>query len=76
MVAPRARNEHGTIEYIVDAEADLTSIVNPQVSAFALAMSEKTIWTFTGSIWEQVGGGSVDGRVIQTNTITFGGNVV
>ena len=71
MVAPRARNEHGTIEYIVDAEADLAAIVNPQVSAFALAMSEKTIWAFTGSIWEQVGGGGGG----DTLTVTFAGNL-
>ena len=72
MVAPRARNEHGTIEYIVDAEADLTNILNPQTSAFALAMSEKTIWAFTGSVWEQIGGGGAG----DTLTLSFGGNVV
>ena len=72
MVAPRARNEHGTIEYIVDAEADLASIVGPQESAFALAMTEKTIHVFKDSSWQAIGGGAGG----DTLTLTFGGNVV
>jgi len=55
-VGHRARNQGGTFEYIVDAEADLAAIPNPRTSEFALAMSEKTIWVFTGSAWEAIGG--------------------
>lgn len=51
-----ARNDGGTFEYIVDAEADLASIPNPRVSEFALALAEGTIWFHTGTAWQQIGG--------------------
>lgn len=62
MAAPRARNEHGTIEYIVDAEADLATIVDPKASAFALAMAEGSLHFHTGSLWQEIvgGGGALD----------------
>ena len=70
----RARNQGGTFEYIVDAEADLATILNPRASEFALALAEGTIWFHTGSIWQQISGGAGGG--FDVNDITFAGNVV
>lgn len=65
---------HGTLQYEVDAEADLASIPNPKLAQVALALAEGTLWFHTGSAWQQIGGAGGGGG--DTLTLSFGGNVV
>lgn len=57
-MAIAARNDGGPIEYVVSAEADLASIVNPRSGQFALALAEGTIHYHTGTAWTSIAGGS------------------
>jgi hypothetical protein len=52
-VAVAARNLGGPVTFVVDAEADLATIVGPRVGQFALALSEGTLWYHTGSAWTE-----------------------
>lgn len=78
-----ARNEHGTFEYIVETEADLATIIGPQRSEFALAVTEGTIWYHDGSAWQQIsasgGAGLIvsrGGTLFASGGLTTGGNII
>jgi hypothetical protein len=48
------RNTGGPIDFVVDAQADLATIVGPRVGQFALALSEGTLHYHTGTTWVAV----------------------
>lgn len=60
-MAVRSWNYHGTIQYYVDAEADLSSIPNPKLGEVALALAEGSLWFHTGTIWQEIAGGGGGG---------------
>jgi hypothetical protein len=61
-VAVQRRKDHGgPIAFVVDAEADLATIVNPKVGQIALAIAEGTLHYHTGSAWAELGGGTGTG---------------
>ena len=72
-MAVRSWIYHGTLQYEVDAEADLAAIINPKMAQVALALAEGTLWFYTGLAWQQIAGGGGGG---DTLTLSFGGNVV
>lgn len=66
------RNSGGPIEYVVDAQVDLASIVNPKSGEFALALAEGSLHYFLNSVWNSVAGGAAGGGI----AVDTGGNVV
>jgi hypothetical protein len=69
----RRKDHGGPISFVVDAEADLATIVNPQVGQLALALAEGSHWYHTGSVWAELSG--TGGGGAEAVSFSLDGNV-